>query len=114
MLLTNAEESALKSLPPDAGEIGGVEYFPGATREEIGSIMMQDVVGSYETPDQVPEWAWVKSVASFNHGHNGSDGVWEFVVNLSLDLGDIPKRLQPLIVEARTKNLAYVIFHQGT
>ena len=28
-----------------------------ATREVIGSVMMRDIVGDYEGPEDVPEWA---------------------------------------------------------
>lgn len=92
---------------------GNVEYFPGACREEVGSILMQDVVGDYATPEEVPEWAWVEQHASFNHCQNGQYGVWEFVLNLNV-LSDIPARLVGVIKEARERNLAYLIFHQGT
>jgi hypothetical protein len=31
------------------------EFFPGADVEEVGSVMMQDVVGDYDLPETVPE-----------------------------------------------------------
>ncbi len=88
--------------------------LPGATREEIGSVMMQDIVGGYEVPEDVPEWAWVEREASFRHARNGQDGVWEFVLNLSREFPDIPERLMLVITQARASNLSYLIFHQGT
>lgn len=90
------------------------EILPGASREEIGSVMMQDIVGDYEEPENVPEWAWVEREASFSHVRNGQDGVWEFVLNLSRRFADIPDRLRPVIERARQGNLSYLIFHQGT
>jgi hypothetical protein len=90
------------------------EILPGASREEIGSVMMQDIVGDYEGPENVPEWAWVEREASFSHVRNGQDGVWEFVLNLSRRFTNIPDRLRPVIDRARRGNLAYLIFHQGT
>jgi len=47
------------------------EVLPGAVREEIGSVLMQDIVGNYEVPEEVPEWAWVEREASFGHVRNG-------------------------------------------
>lgn len=91
------------------------EFFPGATVEEVGSVMMQDIVGEYDTPNNVPEWAWVERSASFDHRANGKEGgVWEFVLNLDRDLPDIPEKLSTVIAEARRKGLSYLVFHQGT
>lgn len=93
---------------------GGAEILPGATREEVASVMLQDIVGDYDVPENVPEWGWVEREASFSHVRNGQDGVWEFVLNLSRQFADIPDRLRPVIDRARRGNLAYLIFHQGT
>lgn len=91
------------------------EVFPGATRAEIMEVMMIDLVGDYETPDQVPEWAWVEKNASFAHAQNGQPGgVWEFVVNLNRQLDDIPEKLEACIKAARANHFAYILFHQGT
>lgn len=92
----------------------GEEFFPGAVVEEIGSVMMQDVVGDYDLPDTVPEWIWVEREASFSHCRNGSGGIWEFVVNLSRTFELVPDRLKPILSEARDKRLSYLVFHQGT
>lgn len=98
-----------------------VEYFPGATKCEIGQVMMQDVIGDYDVPDDVPEWIWVQKVASFEHKDNADSGIWEFVVNLSFgsvwngqDEPDIPQKLVPVFEEAYAKGFQYLIFHQGT
>lgn len=95
-------------------EASDAEYFSPATTERTGSVMMQDIVGDYATPEQVSEWRWVEKAASFNHARNGVDGIWEFVLNLSRTFTDIPTRLQSVIAEARNKNLAFLVFHQGT
>lgn len=77
-------------------------------------VDMTQIVGDYATPDEVREWRWIKSVASFAHRYNGQEaGVWEFVVNLALSLDDIPPRLVPILDEARRNGAAYVLFHQG-
>lgn len=82
--------------------------------EKVLSVLMQNIVGDYDTPDQVPEWYWVERVASYAHAKNGQDGIWEFVLNLSSGWDDIPDRLLPVISEAKACNIAYLIFHQGT
>lgn len=92
----------------------GAEILPGATAEEIASVMMQELVGDYNTPDQVPEWEWVQANASFEHRRNGSDGIWEFILNLSVPLADAPEKLRPVIWEKRADGCAYLIIHQGT
>lgn len=98
----------------------GTKFFPGAAVAEVGSVQMLDVVGDYNVPDEVPEWGWVEKVACFSHRHNGQDGVWEFVVNLSAlydnkgNLVPVPVRLRPVLAEAHKKGLSYLIFHQGT
>lgn len=128
LALNVIELTLVGSKPPQAVELTGtqlvipdvavepvlMEIFPGATQEEIGSFLMSDIVGGYDTPDQVPEWAWVERTACYGHARNGQDGIWEFVINLSSSLIDIPEKLKSMFAEARSKNLAYVIVHQGT
>lgn len=99
---------------PGRVEEDAVEVLPGATRTEVREVLMQEIVGDYETPDQVPEWVWVERNASFNHVQNGRAGVWEFVLNLSRTFEDVPERLQPVVNAARNDNMSYLIFHQGT
>lgn len=91
------------------------EVLPGATSSEVLEVMMQDIVGDYDVPEQVPEWSWVESNASFAHVQNGTSGVWEFVLNLScVEMDDVPEKLRPVISKAVADNIAYLIFHQGT
>lgn len=90
------------------------EVLPGAVRQEIASVQMSDIVGDYDTPDEVPEWTWVEKESSFSHRENGQSGVWEFVLNLSRHFESIPAKLIPVIQNAREANFAYLIFHQGT
>ncbi|UIF89307.1 hypothetical protein [Cupriavidus sp. UYPR2.512] len=82
--------------------------------QKVLSVMMQDAVGDYETPDQVPEWAWVKANATYVHGRNGNDGIWESILNLGCAFKGDPGRLAPIIAAARTEGAAYLIIHQGT
>lgn len=82
--------------------------------QNTASILMQDIVGDYEAPENVPEWEWVEANASYAHVKNGQDGVWEFFLNLSLTWDDIPEKLREVIEAAREQNCAYLIIHQGT
>jgi hypothetical protein len=66
----------LKS-PNSVGIDDHQEFFPGASIQEIGEILMQDIVGDYDTPDLIPEWIWVQKTASFSHCCNGVAGIWE-------------------------------------
>jgi hypothetical protein len=79
-------------------------------------VMMQDVVGDYNVPEEIPEWSWVQENASFSHRDNGEDGVWDYIVNVALHENDaaMPERLKPLFETARKENAHWVLFHQGT
>ena len=78
------------------------------------SVMMQDIVGDYDVHSQVPEWAWVEREASYGHLRNGSDGIWEFVLNRSRTFDDVPEKLKPVIEGELKAGVHYIIFHQGT
>lgn len=108
--LHEAEQEPKATASPEAT----AEVLPGAVRQEIASVQMSDIVGDYDTPDEVPEWAWVEKESSFSHRENGQSGVWEFVLNLSRHFESIPAKLIPVIQNAREANFAYLIFHQGT
>lgn len=81
--------------------------------ESTASVNMTDFF-DYDTPDELKEWSWIQANASFQHIHNGESGVYEFVINMSKTFEDIPPTLQQHIAEAKTKRIAYLIFHQGT
>lgn len=82
--------------------------------ETIASVLIQDLVGDYETPHQVPEWHWIRANASYGHRDNGVDGVWEFVINVARTYDDLPERLAPAIHAAREAGAGYLLVHQGT
>ncbi len=82
--------------------------------EEVSSVSMQDIVGDYDTPDEVPEWKWIEANASFKNTKNGNLGVWEFMMNMNLSYDDIPEKLKGVFQEAQARGISYLIFHQGT
>lgn len=95
------------------------EIFPGATCAEVAEVTMQDCVGEYETPDEVPEWKWVEENSSFAHKDNGKWGVWEFVLNMARFTSEdhpiiVPAKLVATIKRAQAAGMQYIIFHQGT
>lgn len=85
-------------------------------------VCMPDLIGDYETADNVPEWDWVSLNASMSHQKNGESGIYEFLLNLGnfraedCDeiLKDAPKTIQILIKEAVNNQYGYILFHQGT
>lgn len=84
-------------------------------RAFIHEVQMQDIVGDYEIPDEAPEWAWIEDNASYKHVHNGErDGIWEFILNLNLELANPPEQLSPIIAEAREMGAMFLLIHQGT
>lgn len=99
--------------------IAGNEVEPKTTqqiktgKQEIMDVVMEDIIGDYETPNGVLEWEWIKSNASYSHVDNGKAGVWDFMLNLSLDFAKIPPQLEAVIKEAKNQGAAYVLFHQG-
>jgi hypothetical protein len=89
-------------------DLNAMEMMP------IVSIDMQMIVGAYEVPETVAEWKWVERNASFKHTRLGQDGVWEYILNLSLTFEDTPDILKPFIEHAQSKGVGYFLFHQGT
>jgi hypothetical protein len=110
----NNSACPIQPVTVNSGDAPSIEYFPGADIQEVGSVLMQEIVGDYDTLDEIPEWDWIEGKASFHHANNGEYGVWEFVMNLSNDFGEIPLRLRPVFNQAKALNLAYLIFHEGT
>jgi hypothetical protein len=79
----------------------------------VVEVNMLDIVGDYDVPEQVPEWAWIESNSSFAHKGNGTEpGVYEFMVHIKA-ADQAPERLQPLFELAKEQNAAWVMFHQG-
>lgn len=99
----------------DPGQSAGGCFIRAADSQKVASVMMSDVIGEYDTPDEVPEWAWVEENSIMAHRKNGeSDGIWEFMLNMAREYHDVPAKLLPVLNEARSKGVAYLLFHQGT
>ena len=77
-------------------------------------VCIPDIVGNYDSPDEVAEWAWIQANATYEHTSLGQYGIWEFMVNLSYELSDVPEKLLPIINAAKANDFRYILFHQGT
>lgn len=71
---------------------------------------------SYDTPEDVPAWQWVESLARFEHKGNGVEsGVWEFMVRTetAVSAKDIPELLKEPVLKAHSQQCPWILFHQG-
>lgn len=81
---------------------------------QVIEVNLLDVLPDYEDPDDMPEWRWIESNASFAHRLNGQEaGVWEFMISLNRQLIDIPRRLRSIFRAAQERHARYILFHQG-
>lgn len=103
-----AEEGAQYVIEDEADEV----FFEGDA-QSIYEIDMTDIF-DYDEPAEIAEWAWIEANASFSHNRNDEHGIHEFILNMSRDFVDVPESLNRYITEAKSKNIAYLIFHQGT
>lgn len=108
----NLEVSMLNAALPDSAV--EVEMLPGATAGEVMDVDLTNYVAEYDDPAEVPEWVWIESKASFIHKDNGSEGIWDHIVNVSLDHGPVPPTLKTLFKSAQDGGFQYILFHQGT
>jgi hypothetical protein len=90
-----------------ADDTADKEYFPGAVREEIGTVALRDVLETSFDVSQGPEWEWLKREADFDNPATSA-----FVLGLEYREGrsPAPNWLVPVLAEAYRKNLLYLIF----
>ncbi|MFB2906249.1 hypothetical protein ACE1BH_15110 [Aeromonas jandaei] len=67
-------------------------------------VAMSTIVGDYDDADLVPEWQWVKRMASHEH-------VGVYILNLALELDAYPPTLQPLLAAATQAGVSYILFY---
>jgi hypothetical protein len=82
----------------------------------VQEFCMTDLI-EYESPDDVPEWDWVRAHAIFESTGNGEGGIWDFIINVDIIMeynNNIPTLLQSVLNEAKLKSIKYLVFHQGT
>ncbi|WP_368178524.1 hypothetical protein [Aeromonas sp. R7-1] len=74
---------------------------------------MSSIIGDYDDADLVPEWQWVKQMASHEHVGVKDDSTYEHTLNLAMALDTIPPALQPLITAAQLVGVNYILFYNG-
>ncbi|MGY4025951.1 hypothetical protein ACW5WQ_08290 [Aeromonas rivuli] len=76
-------------------------------------VAMSSVVGDYDDADLVPEWQWIKRMASHEHVGVKDDSAYEYTLNLAMELDTIPSALQPLLTAAQQAGVNYILFYSG-
>ncbi|WP_323893858.1 hypothetical protein [Aeromonas veronii] len=76
-------------------------------------VAMSSIIGDYDDADLVPEWQWVKRMASHEHVGVKDDSAYEFTLNLAMELDAIPPALQPLLTAAQQAGVNYILFYNG-
>ncbi len=84
---------------------------------KMADVDMSYVIGEYSEPDNITEWQWVQSNASYPCKDNGVSGVYDFVLNVAMfadnEVEDIPEKLRELIQSAHENDISYILFNQG-
>jgi hypothetical protein len=76
-------------------------------------VAMSAIVGDYDAADLVPEWQWVKQMASHEHVGMKDGSSYEYTLNLAMALDAIPPALQPLLTAAQQAGVNYILFYNG-
>ncbi|ELM3616963.1 hypothetical protein RYR54_002630 [Aeromonas sobria] len=76
-------------------------------------VAMSSIIGDYDDADLVPEWQWVKHMASHEHVGVKDDSAYEFTLNLAMELDAIPPALHPLLTAAQQAGVNYILFYNG-
>ena len=74
-------------------------------------VAMSTIVGDYDDADLVPEWQWIKRMASHEHVGVKDNSAYEYMLNLALELDAYPPALQPLLAAAMQAGVSYILFY---
>lgn len=85
----------------------------GHTVMRMLDVAMSSIIGDYDDADLVPEWKWVKQMASHEHVGVKDDSAYEYTLNLAMELDAIPSALQPLLTAAQQAGVNYILFYNG-
>lgn len=84
---------------------------------KIADVNMADIIGEYNTPNNIAEWQWVANNATYPSNYIGDEGVWDFILNVSMFIDnkveDIPPKIQKLLQSAYDNDVNYILFNQG-
>ncbi|MCQ4054396.1 hypothetical protein [Aeromonas sp. SG16] len=95
-----------KTLPATTNPLAGHSVM------QMLDVAMSSIIGDYDDADLVPEWQWVKRMASHEHVGVKDDSAYEFTLNLvAMELDTIPPVLQPLLTAAQQAGVNYILFY---
>lgn len=83
----------------------------------VGLVASVDLAEAWPQPGdpaRLEEMVWIEENASYLHRNNGTDGIWDFVLNLARQFDDVPEVLQTRIDDARLNSADYLIVHLGS
>ncbi|HDO1354872.1 TPA: hypothetical protein P2Q89_000265 [Aeromonas veronii] len=80
---------------------------------QMQDVAMSSIVGDYDDADLVPEWQWVKRMATHEHVGVKDDSAYEYTLNLAMEFDAIPPALQPLLTAAQQAGVNYILFYNG-
>ena len=78
---------------------------------QMRDVAMSSIIGHYDDADLVPEWQWVKRMASHEHVGVKDSSAYEYMLNLALELDAYPPTLQPLLTAATQAGVSYILFY---
>ena len=89
------------------------DSLAGHSVMQMLDVAMSSIVGDYDNADLVPEWQWVKRMASHEHVGVKDDSAYEYTLNLAMEPDAIPPALQPLLTAAQQAGVNYILFYNG-
>ena len=92
-------------LPATTGPLAGHPTM------QMLDVAMSSIIGDYDDADQVPEWQWVKRMASHEHVGVKDNSAYEYTLNLAMEFDAIPPLLQPLLTAAEQAGMNYILFY---
>ena len=87
------------------------DSLAGHSVMQMLDVAMSSIIGDYDDADQVPEWQWVKRMASHEHVGVKDSSAYEYMLNLALELDAYPPTLQPLLTAATQAGVSYILFY---
>lgn len=90
-----------------------INPLAGHTVMRMLDVAMSTIIGDYDDAGLVPEWQWVKRLASHEHVGVKDDSAYEYTLNLAMEIDTIPPALQPLLTAAQQAGVNYILFYNG-
>lgn len=100
----------LLGLDPEDNIVSG-GFFPAAEIRKAASFPLSDLVGHPSQENDGQEWEWVRRTSAISPPEGTAPRSGGYVLDLGRSLSEVPTRLKPMLEEAKTKGLAYLIFY---